>query len=75
MDKMRTKYRKKPQVETRLISKEEEQRLIRHIQGYMGTMAGLNFYNENYPWFVTPTGFVVSEKTDTTFVLDLIKEV
>jgi hypothetical protein len=40
----------------------------------MGDMGGLSFYNENYPWFVTPSGFVTSKKTDTVFVLDLLNE-
>jgi signal recognition particle GTPase len=73
MRRLKMKVRNK-KVKTRLANKEEEQKIIRHLQSYMGTMAGLSFYNENYPWFVTPTGFVVSKKTDTTFVLDLIEE-
>jgi hypothetical protein len=68
------KEKKMIAIKTRLINEEEEQKIIRHLQGYMGDTAGLQFYNENYPWFVTPSGFVVSKKTDITFVLDLIKE-
>ena len=60
------------QKRTRRLNKEEEQVLIRYLQKRRGLFNGLNLFNEGYPWYITPQGFIYSKKVDIDFVWDLI---
>jgi len=60
------------ELEARPLNEEEEEILIRYLQKRRGLFNGLALYNEGYPWFITPQGFIFSEKVDLEFEMDFI---
>jgi len=56
----------------RRLNKEEEQVLIKYLQKKRGSFNGLALFNEGYPWYITPQGFIYSKKVDIEFVWDFI---